>query len=121
MAGVARGLLRSACEDWTVDRGTCDDALLVVTELITNVVEHAGTECRLTVSVDGGGLRIEVRDFHQSPPPRLRPTTGWRSRGHGLQIVALLSTQWGVSEHADGKSLWAVLSGSSPPHPPHAP
>ena len=36
---------------------------MVVTELVTNVVEHAGTECQVTVSVGGEGLRIEVRDF----------------------------------------------------------
>ena len=70
-ARVARSLIHSVCEDWAVHDQACYDALAVVTELVTNVVEHAGTECQLTVSIGGEGLRIEVRDFNQSRP--LRP------------------------------------------------
>lgn len=97
-----------------VDRAACYDALVVVTELVTNVVEHAGTACQLTVSVGGEGLRIEVRDFNRSRPrPRLRGT--WPARGQGLRVVASLSLQWGVTEFDDGKSLWAVLPVTSLP------
>jgi serine/threonine-protein kinase RsbW len=116
-AGAARRLIRSACEDWAVDSATCDSALVVVTELVTNVVEHAGTQCELTASVSGEELRIEVRDFHRSRPrPRLART--WSARGQGLRIVASLSSQWGVTEFDDGKSLWAVLPMTSPPQAP---
>jgi two-component sensor histidine kinase len=93
---------------------------VVATELVTNVLQHAGTECELTVKVESEGLRVEVRDFHPSPPPRLPTPTPkeWIQRGWGLQVVALLSTQWGVTELADGKLLWAVLPlPASPPAP----
>jgi two-component sensor histidine kinase len=114
-ARVARRLIHSVCDDWAVHDQTCHDALVVVTELVTNVVEHAGTECQLTVSIGDEGLRIEVRDFDQSRPPRLRPSSIWPARGHGLRVVALLSSQWGVTELDDGKSLWAVLPITTPP------
>jgi two-component sensor histidine kinase len=114
-ARVARRLIHSVCEDWAVHDQACYDALVVVTELVTNVVEHAGTECQLTVSIGGEGLRIEVRDFDQSRPPRTRPSSLWPARGQGLRVVALLSSQWGVTELDDGKSLWAILPITSPP------
>jgi hypothetical protein len=37
--------------------------------LVSNVVDHAGTRCELTVGVDGEGVRIEVRDYYRCPPP----------------------------------------------------
>ena len=98
-----------------MDDQACYDALVVVTELVTNVVEHAGTECQVTVSVGGEGLRIEVRDFNQSRPPRPRPSSIWPARGQGLRVVTLLSLQWGVTELDDGKALWAVLPITTPP------
>ena len=112
---VARRLVRSACEDWGVDPGVCYDALVVVTELVTNVVEHAGTECRLAISIGDQNLRIEVRDFDRSRP-RLRSTTDTGfARGRGLHVVASLAAHWGVTVHGDGKSVWATLA-TTPPH-----
>ena len=102
------------CEAWaTVDSvsgDVCDDAALVVTELVANVVDHAGTSCRLRVDADGPELRIEVRDFHPSPPPQPGPVDLSAVRGRGLQVVAALSTRWGVTEFVDGKCVWAVLT-----------
>jgi two-component sensor histidine kinase len=94
---------------------------VVATELVTNVLQHAGTECELTVNVESEGLRVEVRDFRSGPAPRLPTTKEWIQRGWGLQVVALLSTQWGVTELEDGKVLWAVLPlpASSPAPRPH--
>ena len=68
----ARVLLRRACLDWALGNAY-DDAALVVTELVTNAVRHAGTPCRLTITLDGDGLRIAVRDrgpLRPGPPRR---------------------------------------------------
>jgi anti-sigma regulatory factor (Ser/Thr protein kinase) len=119
-ARVARRLIRSACDDWGVDPGVCYDALVVVTELVTNVVEHAGTECRLAISIGKESLRIEVRDFHRSRPrPRSTTYTGL-ARGRGLHLVASLSSQWGVTVLNDGKTVWAMLATTPPPQTPPA-
>ena len=109
-ARSARGLVRSACQQWQVDDEACEDALLVATELVANVVDHAGTHCELTVSLDGEGLRIDVRDFYRCPPPQARPVDLEALRGRGLQVVSGLTARWGVTEFDDGKSVWAVLS-----------
>ena len=119
-AGLARAVVESACRRWGVDDEACADALLVVTELVANVVDHAGTRCELTVDVDGGGVGIEVRDFYRCAPPRPLPVDPRAPRGRGLQVVAALSIRWGVAEFDDGKTVWAVLPVSSGlPLPPH--
>jgi anti-sigma regulatory factor (Ser/Thr protein kinase) len=108
-ASLARVLIRSACQDWHVDDEACEDALLIATELVSNVVDHAGTQCKLTVATDGQELRIDVRDFYPCPPPKARPPDRSAPRGRGLQVVSVLATRWGVDEFDDGKSVWALL------------
>jgi anti-sigma regulatory factor (Ser/Thr protein kinase) len=95
----------------------CEDAALVVTELVANVVDHARTSCQVRVNADGHGLRIEVRDFHPCSPPHPGPVDPGAVRGRGLQVVAALSTRWGVIEFADGKCMWAVLALPLPGEP----
>jgi two-component sensor histidine kinase len=108
--GIARALVRSACQDWQVDDQACEDALLIATELVANVVDHARTPGTITLSMDGGGLRIDVRDYYRCPPPRARSIDIEAPRGRGLQVVSALARRWGVTEFDDGKSVWAVLS-----------
>ena len=114
-ARAARVLVQSTCEDWAVDDDVCDDATLVASELVANVIDHARTQCRVTVSVQDTGLRVDVRDFFPGPPPRPRPIDVHAQRGRGLQVVDALSAVWGVTEFDDGKSVWAVLASATPP------
>jgi hypothetical protein len=110
----ARAEIRSACLAWGIDDGVCDDAELVASELIANVVDHAGTRCTLDVSETDEGLLIEVRDFYPCPPPQPRPVDPRARRGRGLQVIAALSARWGVTPFPDGKSIWALLPKASP-------
>jgi anti-sigma regulatory factor (Ser/Thr protein kinase) len=112
--GAARALIRSICLAWDVDDGVCEDASMVASELVANVVDHAGTPCTLTVSVDDDGLLIDVRDFYPCAPPQPQPVDPNRRRGRGLQVVAAVSARWGVTPFRDGKSVWALLPGWSP-------
>jgi anti-sigma regulatory factor (Ser/Thr protein kinase) len=112
---AAREVVRRACRDWHLDQETCDDALLVATELVANVVDHAHTSCVLTVSRTAAGLRIDVRDFSASPVPELRPVDVGAPRGRGLQVVAAVSAAWGVTDLDGGKSVWAVVVNGSAP------
>ena len=103
-------MIRSACLAWGIDDGVGEDAELVATELVANVVDHARTPCRLDVSVTDDGLLIEVRDFYPCPPPQPRPVSLSSRRGRGLHVVAAVSSRWGVTPFPDGKSVWALLS-----------
>jgi anti-sigma regulatory factor (Ser/Thr protein kinase) len=108
-SAAARALVRKACADWSVS-AIGDVAALVVSELVTNVVEHARSSCRVSVSIGPAGMHVSVRDYAPGPPPRPRPVDLARSRGRGLHIVSALASSWGVSRHPDGKTIWAVLA-----------
>jgi anti-sigma regulatory factor (Ser/Thr protein kinase) len=104
----ARALVRDACAVWGVDDAD-DDAALVANELVTNAVEHAGTGCRLKLVLDGRGLTVSVRDGRRGGLEALPPLDVTGDRGRGLLVVAGVSRTWGVVEHADGKTVWALL------------
>lgn len=105
----ARYFLREVCDDWEVD-DVYHAAVLVATELVTNAVEHAQSASRLSVSLDDAGFRISVRDYLRCEAPRPRPIDIRSKRGRGLLMMAALAANWGVTEHPDGKSVWATLS-----------
>jgi anti-sigma regulatory factor (Ser/Thr protein kinase) len=107
--GLARAAVASACEDWALDDGLYEAAATVVTELVGNALEHAATACVLHLAVDSKRLRIAVRD--NSPVTDGHPQIVVPDeRGYGLLIVRGLSRSWGVTPHAGGKTVWALLN-----------
>jgi anti-sigma regulatory factor (Ser/Thr protein kinase) len=91
-----------------------DDAALVVSELVTNAVQHSGCEPNQTITVDarvsGGCVRISVHDPGQStetPTVLDHPITP--SGGLGLRLVERLARRWG-SDRPDGRLVWAELA-----------
>ena len=106
MVGAARHALRY----WLHKRGctTTDDAVLVLSELVTNAMVHAGAGCTIEMQYDDARLRLEVRDPSPSPPviAVVRPhETG----GRGLHIVDAVTGAWGWEPTVDGKRVWASL------------
>jgi anti-sigma regulatory factor (Ser/Thr protein kinase) len=84
-----------------------DDAVLVVSELATNVVLHANTPFRVSLSRAEEQLLLEVTD-HSSNPPRPAPGDPLSTSGRGLAIVGILSQSWGVHHATNGaKNVWA--------------
>ncbi len=87
-----------------------DDAALVVSELITNVVLHARTAMAVTVRNSGAGVRLEVAD-ESGEMPRLRVHTAESGTGRGLYVVAAVAAAWGADPVAKGKVVWVELRG----------
>ena len=86
-----------------------DAAALIVTELASNAVLHAGTPFVVTVVSRPGGVRIAVADGSRCLPLR-RDLEPPQSNGRGLGLVAALSADWGARLAADGSKLvWAEL------------
>ena len=107
---VGRALfLRAATQEWGIGDDLAQDAAMVITELVANAVDHARSESTLSVGVKRGTLCVAVRDARPGPVPRPAPIDPTAPRGRGLQMVDALTSAWGVTLHADGKTVWAVV------------
>lgn len=109
-AALAREATRAAVAAWRLGH-LADEAVLLVSELVTNAVEHAGPGVPATVlrlEYGDGWLRIEV---HDSSPHAPRPRTpDWLDEsGFGLMLVDALAAKWGVQRTGEGKAVWAEL------------
>ena len=89
-----------------------EDAQLLVSELVTNAIRHAGLSdedvIRLVVVAGDRALRIEVcdpgRGFEVSEPdPDPARPSGW-----GLYLVRELADRWGM-ERSDQTLVWFEL------------
>ncbi|MFE9928040.1 ATP-binding protein [Streptomyces sp. NPDC005533] len=108
-----RARVRATLEGWRVPCGAADVLVLAVSELVGNVVRHAGAgRMRVGVAVGGGWLRLEVSDRGTGPPrlPTPRAEVDPESEGgRGLLIVQLLTAELGGElsfvAHGFGKSV----------------
>ncbi|WP_186785626.1 SpoIIE family protein phosphatase [Streptomyces misionensis] len=127
--GSARALVRAALTEVPgVAPRLLDDALAVVSELVTNSVVHAGTEMDLDWCLEeSGAFVVEVGDRHPARPPRDatagEPPYEIPEYGRGLRLVGALAESWGVTYRTGAKSVWARLppGGSETPPGPRAP
>ena len=104
----ARQVVREAAASWGLSEDLADDAQLVVTELVSNGIDHGRGLITLTVRRKAGGMLIEVHD--ESPhEPVLRPVDTSSARGRGIQLVQALSVSWGTAPDGGGKVVWAQL------------
>ena len=78
---VRCGAVWEVCAAWGVG-GVVDDAVLVVSELVSNAVDRVRSTSRVTLSLDERGLAIVVRDFYvcESPRPKSLKAAGTRAR-----------------------------------------
>ncbi|MEU6123525.1 ATP-binding SpoIIE family protein phosphatase [Streptomyces sp. NPDC047123] len=124
---AARRFVRAALADWTelgvpaaagFTERLADDSVLLVSELVTNAVVHAGTAVELVCRLDASPgdttdfLVIEVSDHHPSRAVRgeqLPQAAGTPEYGRGLHLVATLSESWGITYRTGTKTVWARL------------
>jgi anti-sigma regulatory factor (Ser/Thr protein kinase) len=115
--GRARHLVVAALQRWGLDEALVGDAALVLSELSTNAVVHAGSRFTVAVRVEDSTLRIAVQDAR----PLAETTSGQGEpmasgqggliprMGHGLGLIEKISTRWGVESVPGGKVVWAEL------------
>ncbi|MFJ9742949.1 ATP-binding protein [Streptomyces sp. NPDC101166] len=90
-------------------RTVVDDALLVVTELVTNAVRHGGGLAGFDARLDGDVLTVSVTDVSPALPhivPRSDPAA---PGGFGWPLIQRLSRQVTVTPTAGGKTIVVVL------------
>lgn len=86
-----------------------DDALLLVSEVVTNAVKHGQAPVHLSVECDHTGITVAVDDANPELP-RTRRFDRRRHSGRGLVLVQSIATEWGVRRTGNGKRVWFRLA-----------
>jgi anti-sigma regulatory factor (Ser/Thr protein kinase) len=111
---AARHVVLALLRAWDVPQDR-DDAALLVTELVANVVDHVGGDDFLTLELEASEdrLRIAVLDG-SSVPPVVQELSRERPRGRGLLMLQAIADRWGSDDHRGGKRVWFELAAAQP-------
>ncbi|HUD77891.1 MAG TPA: ATP-binding protein [Streptosporangiaceae bacterium] len=94
--------------------GAIGDAVLVVSELLSNAIRHArplpGSSLQVAWAVDDGAVEVAVSDGGAPTRPMPAHATTSALGGRGLDIVEFLARAWGVRTDDAGLTVWAVLA-----------
>ena len=110
-ARAARRFIESCLAE--CDQRVRSDIMLMVSELITNAIQHAGPHdpaihVGLHLELRDDRVRVEVSD--QSPAlPVVGVGDVASPSGRGLILVDQLSNRWGVERGASGKTVWVEV------------
>jgi anti-sigma regulatory factor (Ser/Thr protein kinase) len=110
-AARARHMVTAVCEEWGMG-SLVPRARLVVSELVVNAAEHAGTPIDVLISRRGQGtyLHLAVLDGSRDHPViRAGAVDPLTERGYGLHIVDAAVRGWGALPTHHGKMVWALL------------
>ncbi|MFJ5270696.1 SpoIIE family protein phosphatase [Streptomyces sp. NPDC088358] len=115
----ARQQVRELLHDWG-SQDQRDSAVLLVSEILTNVHVHTDDDALLVAEVTGRPgerrVRVEVTDGSDDLPHRRHPGE-LASSGRGLVLVEILAEAWGVDPRGEGKSIWFEFYESSTTKP----
>lgn len=108
---LARSFIRHQTMHWDLGASVTDDACLVVTELVTNAVQHSGSD-DVTVSLVQGCTFLWVhvadhgcwRDCVAPPAEQI-----WEG-GRGLALVAAVASAYDRHSTSAGTRVWAALA-----------
>ncbi len=114
-AAAARRFVAATLKTWRQDRLE-EVATLLVSELVANVVLHAGTDLDVRLRLIAGGVRVEVHDQSPRLPDRKR-YSATSAPGRGLVLVDQLARAWGSEPMQGGKAVWFELDETTTPPP----
>ncbi|MFJ9594993.1 SpoIIE family protein phosphatase [Streptomyces virginiae] len=107
----ARRQVRDLLHDWA-DEEQVDSAVLMVSEMVTNVLMHTDGDALLVAEAVGElgerRLRVEVADSSDELPHKRHPGE-MASSGRGVLLTEMLADAWGVDPRGEGKSIWFEL------------
>ncbi|MET9573439.1 SpoIIE family protein phosphatase [Streptomyces virginiae] len=107
----ARRQVRELLHDWA-DEEQVDSAVLMVSEMVTNVLTHTDGDALLVAEAVGElgerRLRVEVADSSDELPHKRHPGE-MASSGRGVLLTEMLADAWGVDPRGEGKSIWFEL------------
>lgn len=105
----ARAMVAERCLEWGLE-DLLLPAELIMSELVSNAVQHAGTDLVASVVLRRDLLHLIVTDGSPDPPRKSagHPPIGALS-GRGLLLVDEFATAWGCLPIDGGKVVWATL------------
>ncbi|MEV0445331.1 ATP-binding protein [Streptomyces spectabilis] len=110
--GLIRALTQQHLDQHGLPKSLVYDAVLVVSELVTNVVTHSigGRQASVRISRAGSRLRITVaHDGAPGQPTVLNPHDD-EEHGRGLRLVEGLAAAHGGTWGAEGPVTWCELA-----------
>jgi DNA-binding NarL/FixJ family response regulator len=104
---AARRFVSEALTGWDDEEGDLTDTVtLLVSELVTNAVIHAGSDVEVMVRLTPTAARVEVTDA-SADGVAPRDATADEDSGRGLALVGNLARRWGVkAAPGGGKTVW---------------
>jgi anti-sigma regulatory factor (Ser/Thr protein kinase) len=122
---VARQRLTADLAAAGIVRAAVGDAVLVVSELLSNAIRHArplpGASLQVAWAVDNGSIEVAVSDGGAPTRPHIAHASMSSLGGRGLDIVDYLARTWGVRSDPEGLTVWAVLPAPGGPADEAAP
>jgi anti-anti-sigma regulatory factor len=105
----ARNFATDACLRWDLAHLVAP-ASLIVSELVSNVVDHAHTMATLRLSLRHRFLTIALRDGSPEEPVKSDGLSPDARAGRGLVLVEESAHSWGWLPTDGGKVVWASLA-----------
>jgi len=120
---AVRAFTRAALDRWSIEDRR-DDITLVVSELLTNALEHAaprpgGWPVRVGLLQSRPGTAVLCAGADASPaPPVPAPPGHLAESGRGLHVIEEISDSWGyTTAPRRGKVVWATFEPAATLHP----
>ena len=89
------------------------DAVLLASELASNVILHARTDFTFRVGWDGETVLLEAADHVPGDLPTVASPPVQQPSGRGLWLIDQLASRWGCVPLDGGKRVWVELRSAS--------
>jgi anti-sigma regulatory factor (Ser/Thr protein kinase) len=107
-SGRARAVVAQTLSAWGLEE-LLFPVQLITSELVSNAVRHARTDCDLLLRLGPAGVRVAVRDGDPTLPQLQEAADATREGGRGLLLVSSAAHRWGVLRGSYDKIVWAEV------------
>lgn len=119
---VARQRLAADLSDAGIFEAAARDAVLVVSELLSNAIRHArplpGANVQVAWAFEDDAIEVAVSDGGAATTPARTHASLSALGGRGLDIVEYVASRWGIRSDDSGQTVWAVLAAPASDHQP---